>query len=276
MILTKSYGLQKETRQYLKRLYAYGRELESSDIIDIDNFIDGCKQLNLWENIVCWPMRSQYNIGHSSALLSLGGLGRYDGLMYNSPSWSNDGIIFNGSSHYIEFSNPIRSSNIANIGLFASIDSDATTNGARSIMSSYSGAGSRGPLFTVAGSPIQGGSLPWLMFDSTFDGTAVIFPVPGGALFGGNTSLPETVSAGYLDGKRYIEYNNVRSSDLNNVASVFNNNATWRIGARLDNASYFLGNIAFSLFSNKGLTSTQYSVLSLLYKTTIGKGLGLP
>ena len=115
------------------------------------------------------------------------------------------------------------------------------------------------------------------MFDSSFDGTAVIFPVPGGALNSGNTSLPETVSCGYLDGKRYIEYNNVaRSSDLNTVTSVFNNNTTWRIGARLDNGYYFLGKIAFSLFSNKGLTPTQYSVLSLLYKTTIGKGLGLP
>jgi len=44
MISSKSYGLQNETRQYLRRLYSYGRELNSSDVADIDNFIKGLKQ----------------------------------------------------------------------------------------------------------------------------------------------------------------------------------------------------------------------------------------
>jgi hypothetical protein len=277
MLQSKSYGLQNETRQYLRRLYAYGKELNTTDVADIDNFIKGLKQFNLWQNIVCWAMRSQYNIGSGSVLLSLGGFGRYDGSMFNSPAWSNTGIIFNGTSHYIQFNNPIRSTNINNIGLFSSIDSDAITLGARTIIGSFGGSGTRGPLFTVAGSSVQGGVSGGIYFDSSYDGVNTFFPVPGGSNSTGNTSVPEIVSAGYLDGRRYIEYNNAARSSDSSIATpgVWNNNSLWRIGARLDGA-YFLGSISFSLFSNKGLTANQYTLLNLLYKSTIGKGLGLP
>jgi hypothetical protein len=236
MIQSKSYGLQNETRQYLRRLYAYNRELNPTDVADIDNFIKGLKQLNLWQNIVCWMMSSQYNIGSGSVLLSLGGFGRYDGSMFNSPVWSNRGIIFNGTSHYIEFTNPIRSRNIDNIGLFSAIDSDATLAGGRAIISSYGLAPTRGPLFTVAGSPVQGGTLTALAFDGSSDGTNTFFPVGGGFNNAGNTSLPEIVSCGYLNGRRYIEYNNVARTSDSNVATpaIFNNNQLWRIGARLE------------------------------------------
>ena len=277
MINSKSYGLQTETRQYLRRLYSYGRELNSSDVADIDNFIKGLKQLGLWQNIVCWPMRSQYNIGSTTRLLSLGGAGIYDGTLFNGPTWGNTGILFNGTSHYIEFTNPIRSGNIDNIGLFSAIDSDATLAGARAIISSYGFPPTRGPSLTVAGSTIQGGSLTTLAFDSSSDGTNFFFPVPGGNIGAGNTSLPEIVSCGYLNGRRYIEYNNIARTSDSNVATpaIFNNNQLWRIGGRLD-GNYFLGTISFCLFSRVGLTTTQYALLNLLYKTTIGKGLGLP
>ena len=94
MISSKSYGLQNETRQYLRRLYAYGRELNGNDVNDIDNFIKGLKQLNLWQNTVCWPMRSVHNVGNGSTVLSLGGRGTYNGTIYNSASWGNGGITF--------------------------------------------------------------------------------------------------------------------------------------------------------------------------------------
>ena len=92
MISSKSYGLQNETRQYLRRLYAYGKELAGTDVNDVDNFIKGLKQLNLWQNIVCWPLRSIHNIGTGSSVLSLGGYGPFDATLLNSATWSNDGV----------------------------------------------------------------------------------------------------------------------------------------------------------------------------------------
>jgi hypothetical protein len=101
---SKTYGLQQETRTYLRRLYAYGRELRGEDINDIDEFIKGLKQLNLWQNTVCWPMRSIHNIGTGSKVLSLGGGGTYDGTMVNSPTWGTGGItnLINNSNVYID------------------------------------------------------------------------------------------------------------------------------------------------------------------------------
>jgi hypothetical protein len=97
----KSYGLQNETKKYLRRLYAYGRELAPTDVADLDNFIKGLKQLNLWQNIVCWPMRGIHNVGTGTTLLSLGGLGQYDGTLVNGPTWGVNGITYDGVNDII-------------------------------------------------------------------------------------------------------------------------------------------------------------------------------
>lgn len=92
MISSKSYGLQNETRQYLRRLYAYGRELAPADVNDIDNFVKGLKQLNLWQNATIWMMRSIHNIGSGSNLLCFGGGPVLNMTLINSPTWSRDGL----------------------------------------------------------------------------------------------------------------------------------------------------------------------------------------
>ena len=114
MILSKSYGLQNETRQYLRRLYAYGKELAGTDVNDVDNFIKGLKQLNLWQNIVCWPMRSIHNIGTGSRVLSMGGYGPFDATLLNSATWSNDGVNRVTAGGDL-FSTPIRELEVAPI-----------------------------------------------------------------------------------------------------------------------------------------------------------------
>lgn len=113
----RTYGLAPETRQYLRRLYAYGRELKGDDISDIDNFVRGLKQLNLWGNTVCWPMRSIHNIGTGSTVLSLGGGGVYNGTMVNSPTWGTEGItnLINNSNVYINVPTLIPSSPAAGL-----------------------------------------------------------------------------------------------------------------------------------------------------------------
>ena len=98
MLYSKTYGLQKETRNYLRRLYTFNRELASSDIADLDNFIKGTKQLGIWQNMICWPLRSQHNLGSGSTVLSLGGLGTVNGTLVNSPSWSLSGLTFSATN----------------------------------------------------------------------------------------------------------------------------------------------------------------------------------
>ena len=127
----RSYGLQNETRQYLQRLYAYGRELAPTDVADIDNFVKGLKQLNLWQNMICYPMRSIHNIGTGSTVLSLGGGQQVgaDATLLNAATWSVDGIIRSTASGPL-FSTHIRDIGVAPVahGAVLKLDTDIGNN----------------------------------------------------------------------------------------------------------------------------------------------------
>lgn len=102
MISSKSYGLQNETRQYLRRLYAYGRELAPTDVNDIDNFIKGLKQLNLWSYLVeGWTLPTYQNIGTGSTALSFL-RNQNNGTLINSPTWNNEGIQVTANNQRID------------------------------------------------------------------------------------------------------------------------------------------------------------------------------
>jgi len=282
MLDSKSYGLQNETRQYLRRLYSNGRELDGTDIADIDNFIAGLKQLNLWQNIVCWPMRRRHNIGTGSKVLSLGGIGTYDGTMTNSPSWDDMGILFDGTARYIEMANPLKPTiYCAGLTMFAIFDSDVTI-ATQGVVIGSNGTGASntlGPAIYVSASPAQGTSLTAVYPDFSINGATISILFSSGS---GNTRVMETFCAGFIGntGIQFFEYNNTTRGTSSSIGSntVWNNNPTWRIGARNSPAAggYFLGTIPFCLLANRPITRTEYESLRDLHKTTIGKGLGLP
>lgn len=62
-------------------------------------FVRGLKALNLWQNIVSWPLRSYQNAGTGSTVYSLGGLSNNTMSLVNSPTWALSGINFNGTQH---------------------------------------------------------------------------------------------------------------------------------------------------------------------------------
>lgn len=106
---TKTYGLQQETRQYLRRLYTYGRELRGEDIADIDEFIKGCKVIGVWDKSIFWLMRRQYNIGTGSTMLCLTSGGeKPDATLLNAATWSDNGIVRAGASQIDLYSTPLK------------------------------------------------------------------------------------------------------------------------------------------------------------------------
>jgi hypothetical protein len=272
MIDSKSYGLQNETRQYLRRLYAYGKELAPADIADLDNFIAGLKQLNLWQNIVCWPMRRQHNIGTGATVLSLGGLGTYNATAFQSPIWDSTGIIFNGTNQYLEFTNPlqIKTTTLAGLTMFAVFDSNQTIS--RMVI------GGNTPVIFAGGSPTWGTNAASLYFD--FNASNLTNFGGNFTYTSGNTGVMETACCGYSQATKQLfgEYNSAAriTGNTDNTGAIYNNNAIWRIGARTNNSFYFAGTIPFCLAANRSITRTEYESLRDLHKTTIGKGLGLP
>jgi hypothetical protein len=58
------------------------------------DFVKGVKALGLWNNFVCWPLRSSQNAGTGTTAFSLGGLGTFNGTLVNGPTWGANGVSF--------------------------------------------------------------------------------------------------------------------------------------------------------------------------------------
>ena len=271
MISSKSYGLQNETRQYLRRLYAYGKELAGTDVNDVDNFIKGLKQLNLWQNIVCWPMRSIHNIGTGSRVLSMGGLGTFDATLLNSATWSNDGVNRVTASGEL-FSTPVRELGVAPI-----------SHGA--VVKNATDLGNNQGYWLTAGSNVNGRQ--FFIFNSAAATTQQIYSYvnlwppsatgPGAAVT--NSSFTRT-SRHYFSMRLTTGLTGrftLNSSQLGQAAASNNWNDSNPQFVRFG-AHYAAQDLtaSFVFLSNSLVTDAQDSAMYLLLKQTIGKGLGLP
>lgn len=74
------------------------RRSGAPDRAAINAFVRGVKDLGLWNNMVCWPLRSSQNAGNGDTVYSLGGLGTFNGTRVNGPTWGTDGITFDSAA----------------------------------------------------------------------------------------------------------------------------------------------------------------------------------
>jgi hypothetical protein len=277
MIQSKSYGLQNETRQYLRRLYAYGRELAPADVADIDNFVKGLKQLNLWQNMVCYPLRSIHNIGTGSTVLSLGSLDRvsYNGTLVNSVTWSNTGLTFGGASQTSFATLPL--------DMRFPISYGASIFGCLNYQAGVS-ADDNFSLFLwqdLDGDP----TFPSILINqNTSTGVVPVVTRNGARYFqssrGGLFTQGFSTVGGILETTTQTNFRNgILISREVNLGVI--NPTTMNIGAplcRIGRGNGTPGNVtcSISLISSRVLSNTDMTNLHNLYKTTIGKGLGLP
>ena len=271
MISSKSYGLQNETRQYLRRLYAYGKELAGTDVNDVDNFIKGLKQLNLWQNIVCWPMRSIHNIGTGSSVLSLGGYGPFDATLLNSATWSNDGVNRVTSSGDL-LRTPIRELGVAPIA-HGAILKNATDLG-----------NNVGYWFTAA---INVNGRQFAISNSAALTTQHIYTFVN--LWPPSATGPSTPVTNVSHTRTSRHYFSIRlTTGLTGRFTLNSNQASQQTAINNWNDSnprfvrfgaYTVAlnlTASFVFLSNSLVTDAQDSAMYLLLKQTIGKGLGLP
>ena len=272
MINSKSYGLQNETRQYLRRLYSYGRELNLSDVADIDNFIKGLKQFNLWQSVVCWPIRSIHNIGSGSSILCFGGyrhVESFDGVSVNSPTWDLNGITF---------SNPTTNSSIQRIDINTKIPRTRINSfvfgcGSISTITNYNRytdlqdgtANGYNPLLQHGGGRVDGCS--FLMPNKTISSSPQVTITTASIVLNAFNTF-----CGSKQGNTIRATINGSITNTANAASGFSqpttNNGTI--------CAYYNGTISFVCLGSFDMSLDQVQTFNKLYKTTIGKGLGLP
>jgi hypothetical protein len=215
----------------------------------INAFVVGVKDLGLWNDMVCWPLRSSQNAGTGTTAYSLGGFGTYNGTLVNSPTWGTDGITFtSGSSQTITIPNI----NISKTDVIVATCQAATSGNLR-VFQAIWGADALG---IWAG---FGGSYFW-------DVRSTINTL--NRQNGSTTPTSRIFTHGIASASGSSFFVNGTSILSNAVSSTNANLSTVRINENGGN-----GNIAFAMFSQ---STTGNASLYNLYKTTLGTGLGLP
>jgi hypothetical protein len=92
MILAPTLTLNTLARGYDADATAFAAASGATDVSNLSAFVKGVKELGLWSNMVCWPLRSSQNAGTGTTAYSLGGLGTYNGTLTNGPTWGTDGL----------------------------------------------------------------------------------------------------------------------------------------------------------------------------------------
>jgi hypothetical protein len=60
---------------------SYANRSGASDLYAINDFVLSAKKLEVWDQLICWPMRSTMNAGSGTTVYSIGGLTAYNGTM---------------------------------------------------------------------------------------------------------------------------------------------------------------------------------------------------
>jgi hypothetical protein len=228
-------------------------------------FTRGMKALNLWNSIVCWPMRNYQNAGNGATVYSLGGLGIYNGNMINSPGWGINGISFSNpgvgtNTERINLSTALGTSGINSFTYgAASINSIANFNRILDIQNGT--ATGRNPFLTLGYSNQQEFQLP-----NTPSGIGV--------------TLSKVIS--------FDAFNSIIGSKVDNLVRVSLNasltdTATTTAAGFVTPATttesairFFNGTIAISLLGRFDAGTALVTIINNLYKSTLGNGLGLP
>jgi hypothetical protein len=231
---------------------AFAAASGATDIDAISDFAKGVKRLGLWNNMVCWPLRSTQNAGTGTTAYSLGGLGTFNGTLVNGPTWGADGVVFvSGSSQAITL--PA----VSLVGDYMQASAQAAPSGNLRVtnfvdvgptgIGLWAGFGNN---YYWDGRPSGGGSTVRLIGGTV--GTAMQF------------NLGTATTAGmqfFVNGSSILS--NATSTALSSSVK-----SSFRINDNFGN-----GTIAFVLMAQ---SVTGASSLHNLYKATLGTGLGLP
>jgi hypothetical protein len=272
MPTTRKYTFDVDTKRYLNRVNTYRQlnglaNIANTDAVDIDNFIIGLKDLELWADSYIWLLMSQYNVAAGVSLVGLNG-NTPTGTLVNSPIWSSNGIVFlNSAAQRIDI--PVTFSFGDTYTLFTSAK---LTNIAATNLTVLSFGNSRGGLIGVSSN--------------------------GSTLLRNNQWAVDTSSVGAQTSNAVITTNNFTSTITANSTSLTHYANTTGFGAlngnyrmsstatlptigslHISGTTYsgpFNGNIHIAFILKRSIPASAQSSLYNLYKATIGKGLGLP
>jgi hypothetical protein len=223
----------------------------------INNFVKGVKALGLWNNMVCWPLRSSQNKGTGTIAYSLGGLGTYNGTLTNGPTWGSVGISVNAGSGFLatNYSLPFFSSAYTAIAVCRF---DPSYN--HIVPRVFGVSGIPPSIYDLTGSVTASPAELWngsssTQVISTYDWSKRTFS--GLANTGTGSAL------GFIDGNFLSSTPPTTPTSSYSVAFMRGESWNWS------------GDASFAAIIRTTLNQTTVEALRTLYKSTLGVGLGL-
>ena len=233
----------------------------------ISRFVTGVKDLGLYNNMVCWPLRSSQNAGTGTTAYSLGGLGTFNGTLNGTlkPTWEANGLT-NSVDGFVRTAFPWTTTHS---GL--AVYNQSSTAGLQTIMQFGDGLGGaangrRSNMRLDASLNLFNGSFTSYAFGPS---SLNAFKMSGYGLVSASSLL------GYNDGAT----STVSASPISIAGGTATNNFNiLSAGGPAGDVSgqYFIGTAGFASAFNVQLSSGQFLSFYTLYKNTLGQGLGLP
>jgi hypothetical protein len=237
----------------------------ATDVWNIQKFVQGVKDLGLWDDMVCWPLRSSQNAGTGTTAYSLGGLGTYNGTLVNGPTWGVDGITFDGTDDRIV--NASLADN-AQGTLFVTAYTDTLyTSLSEARIASFDGG------MEIAATRVSANlGIEAFYLSSPFNGVARGVAAASPVLSRWFSAQAVFINSSGIN--RYIDGTDKQSVVF---ASTYTSKTNFSLGRRTGgNQLFWNGKISFGAYSTAALSDAQVAALHSLYKTTLGTGLGLP
>jgi hypothetical protein len=272
----KSYGLQRETKAYLRRLRAAGRVLDKSAIADIDDFVRGMKEIGVWQHVIdAWLLNPNQNAG---AGLTVFGLISLNGSLVGTPLWSNTGVYFTSNSQRIFIGRGLdfyKKRGIVEFCHISALKTDSSSHNSYPVgIEAYdSNNPTTGYIHAIWGptgnrvfshSSLTGGFRRWGDTYNTNVGIGAYFSA------GGVSNINDPISA-----TGFTDHNNLRDTSKNGSGvfpRTFVDNQFWIFGrgGTVTETAYF------QIWFNKMLDLNSASLVRLVAKNTIAKNLNLP
>jgi hypothetical protein len=263
------YDIDVDAKAYANNIVKAGGRIPS-DIGSVSDFIKKLKINNLWNSMICWPLRSIHNAGSGTKAYSLGNIGTYDATLINGPVWRQDGILYDGVDDYVLTTygaNVDWGNGMSLFTCFNTLGWSISRDGFATVLSNMT-AGAPYPTVTILG---NGGVNSSIRVDTNTATTEYY-----------NYSTPITNYSYNMLG--FTHNNQTRNAILNNSTyssisiptKLGTSTNNFNFGRSAEYGRYVNISQAFVVIFTRGLTTAESSTFYSIYKTTIGKGLGLP
>lgn len=237
------------------------------------DFVKGVKALGLWNNFVCWPLRSSQNAGTGTTAFSLGGLGTFNGTLVNGFPWGVNGLVKSAAAMELRLPTNAVLPNAISSGFVYRPTGTTGFSGLRPLkLGACTNALDIGTQYLystdINAVALQNSRASTVVFTSNY------------TLGSGRAFLPNFVLASVGASSTLVKVNNLTGNVQTglNAKTLIGSSATTAApdsGAYAPNGSAF-GDYSFVFVYTAEINDTQATSLYNLYKTTLGQGIVLP